>query len=181
MGKKKNGDPRNHQNLPPTRGVGYLYSFQGCLIPYTKTGTVQEISEISCTWSDIPVQRTAIQFVHSTHGVHCSSKGRETDGHTQGYKNPPVPRRVVGESHIPPGLSGEFRKIGTGTKTGLRPCRLPVRPCGRSAPTYTRPLAEPLGQNTRNTVTTGLSGPAVHVSDRFTNSHRKASSPRSTS
>ena len=32
--------------------------------------------------------------------------------------------------------------------------------------------------NIGNTVTTSLSSPAVHVSDRFTNSHRKASSPR---
>ena len=35
--------------------------------------------------------------------------------------------------------------------------------------------------HTRNTVTTGLSGPAVHVCDGFTNSHRKAVSPRPTS
>ena len=31
----------------------------------------------------------------------------------------------------------------------------------------TGPLAAPSGQNTGNTVTTGLSGPAVHVSDRL--------------
>ena len=37
--------------------------------------------------------------------VHCSSKGGETGGHTQGYKDPPIPRRLVGEGHIPPGLS----------------------------------------------------------------------------
>ena len=48
-------------------------------------------------------------------------------------------------------------------KAGLRPCRLPVQPHGWSGPTYTGPLAEPSRQNTRNTVTTGLSGPAVHV------------------
>ena len=29
-------------------------------------------------------QGTAIRFVHSAHGVHCSSKGGEADGHTQG-------------------------------------------------------------------------------------------------
>ena len=88
--------------------------------------------EISCPGSDIPIQSTALWSVHSTHGGHCISKGGETDGHTQGYKNPLVPRRLVGESQIPPGLSpaytrssenmpsirlaGEFRKIGTGTK-----------------------------------------------------------------
>ena len=74
-----------------------------------------------------------------------------------------------------------FWKIRTGTKTGLRLGRFPVRFQGRSGLTNTGPLAEPSGQNTRNTVTTNLSGPAVQVSDRFTNSHRKASSPRPTS
>ena len=39
-------------------------------------------------------------------------------------------------------------------------------------------MAEPSGQNIRNNVTVTLSGSAVHVPDRFANSHRKASSPR---
>ena len=47
----------DHQDHPPTRGVGYLNRFQGRLLPYTNTGTVQEISEILCPGSDIPVQR----------------------------------------------------------------------------------------------------------------------------
>ena len=81
-------------------------------------------------------------------GVHCSCKGGETDGHTQGYKNPPVPRRLVREGQIPPDLSpahprsseniprtrlaGECRKIRTGTKANLRFCGIPVRPQGRT-------------------------------------------------
>ena len=40
-------------------------------------------------------------------------------------------------------------------------------------------MEKPSGQTTRNAVTTGLSGPAVYVLDRFTHGHRKASSPRS--
>ena len=108
-----------------------------------------------------------------------------------------MPSRLVGERCIPPGyspaysrsgenmprtrLAGEFGKVGTGSKVDLRFCRLPVRPQGRSGPTDPRPLAEPSGQNIRNAVTTGLSSPAVHVSDRFTNNHRKAGSPRPTS
>ena len=101
-GEIKNGDTENHQDIPPTGGVGHLNRFQGRLLPYSNTGTIQEISEISCPGSDIPIQSTAVLSVHSTLGVHCSSKGGETDGHTQGYKNPPVPRRLVGEGHIPP-------------------------------------------------------------------------------
>ena len=193
-GEIQNGDTGNHQNVPPTRGVGYLNRFQGRLLPYTNTGTVQEISEISYPGSDIPVQGTALWSVHSTLGVHCNSKRGETDGHAQGYKDPPVPRRLVSESHIPPGLSptyskssgnmlkirlaGEFGQVRAGSKTDLRFCRIPVRPQGRSGPTDPRPVAEPSRQNIGNTVTTGLSGPAVHVPDRFTNSHREASSPR---
>ena len=90
--KIQNGDTGNHQGVPPTRGVGHLNRLQGPLLPYTNTGTVQEISEILCPGSDIPIQSSVFQSVHSTLGVHCSSKGGETDGHTQGCKNPPVPR-----------------------------------------------------------------------------------------
>ena len=89
-GEIQNGDTGNHQDVPPTRGVGHLNRCQGCLLPYTNTGTVQEIFEISCPGSDIPIQSTALWSVHSTLGVHCGSKRGETDGHTQGYKDPPI-------------------------------------------------------------------------------------------
>ena len=118
------------------RGVGYLNRLQGHLLPYTNTGTIQGIYEISHPSLDIPVQGCAIRFVHSTHGVHCDSKRGESDGHTQGYSNPPKPRRLVGDSQVPPklspaytgssknvsttGLAGEFRKIRGGAQTGLR-------------------------------------------------------------
>ena len=49
--------------------MGYLNRFQGHLLPYTYTGTIQEIPEIPHPRSGIPVQGPAIQFVHSTHGV----------------------------------------------------------------------------------------------------------------
>ena len=61
--------------------------------------------QISCPGSDIPIQSSAFRSAHSTLGVHCCSKGGKTDGHTQGYKNPPVSRRLVGEGQIPPGVS----------------------------------------------------------------------------
>ena len=85
--------------------MGHLHRFQGHLFPHTDTGTVQEISKISRGGSDIPVQGSALWSVHSTLGVHCGSKGGETDGHAQGYKDPPIPRRLVGEGFIPPNLS----------------------------------------------------------------------------
>ena len=193
-GEIQNGDTGNHQNVPPTRGVGHLGRLQGCLLPHTNTGAIQEISKISCPGPDLPVQGIALWPVHSAHGVHCFSKGGEIDGHMQGYKNPPVPGRLVGESQIPrnlsptypnpgqnvpgPRVAGEFREIRAGTQTGLRLRRLPVRSQVRPGQTDPGPVAKPSGQDTSTPFTTGLSGPTVHVPDRPANSHRKTGSPR---
>ena len=195
-GEIQNGDTGNHQDIPPARGVGNLGRFQGCLLPHTNTGTIQEISEISCPGSDLSIQSTPFWSVHSAHGVHGISQGGETGGHTQGYKDPPIPRQLVGESQFSLNLSpaytkssqnvsgsrlaGEYRKIRTGTQTSLQLRRLPVRPQVRPGQTDTGPVAQPSGENTSTFVTTGLSGPAVHVPDRSTNSHGKTSSPRPT-
>ena len=194
-GKIQNGDTGNHQDLPPDGGVGHLNRLQRRLLPHTNTRTIQEIPEISCPGSDIPIQGTAFRFVHSTLGVHGSSKGGETDGLTQGYKNPPVPRRLIGESHIPPGLSptyqafspdmsgsrlaGKFREIRTGTQVSFRLCGLSVRPPVGSGPIHTRTLAKPPTKNTGTVIPTDLSGLGVHVFNRFANSHRETSSSRS--
>ena len=193
-GELQDGDTGNHQNLSPTRGVGYVHRLQGRLLPHPYTGTVQEISQIPCTGSDIPVQSPTLWSVHSPHGIHCSDKGSKTDGHTEGYKNPPVLRRLVGKSQVPPSLSpaypnlsttvsrpwlaGEFRKIGTGTQGGFQLCGLPVRPQSRPGPTHTGPVAKPTGKDSGSAITTGLPGPAVHVPDRSLDSHRKTSSPQ---
>ena len=195
-GEIQDGDAGNHQVITPTRGMGHIYRLSGRLFPYSNTGTIQEIFEISRPRANIPIQGPAVRPVHSPLGVYCGRKGGETDGHTQGYKNPPVPRRLVGEIQIPqnlsppypspdqnvpgPRLAGEFGEIRAGTQTDLRLCRLPVRPQVRSGQTYTGPVAKPSGQDTSTPVVTGLSGPTVHVPDRPTNSHRKTGSPRPT-
>ena len=131
---------------------------------------------MSCPGSDIPVQSTVFRSVHCTHGAHCSSKGVETDGHTQGYNNPPVLRRLVGESHIPPGLSPAY----TRSSENMPKFRLPVRPHGRSG----IPIPDHW-QNLRDKILEILSLPVCPVqqfmSDRFTNNHRNAISPRPTS
>ena len=140
--KIQDGNTENHQNIPPTGGVGDLNKLQGCLRPHSNTGTIQEISEISHPGSDIPIQSTAIWFVHSTHGVCCNRKGGKNYGHPQGYKDSPVPKRLLGERQIPPSLSqaypgpgtnvpatwlgSKFRKIRTGTQKDFQLCRLPV-------------------------------------------------------
>ena len=162
----QNGNSGNYPDLPPTRGVGDLNRFPGCLLPYTNTRAIQEIPEISCPGANISIQSTTFRSVNSPSGVHGCSKGGKTNGHMHGYKNPPVPRRLVGQSHIPPGLLsthsgsgslmpksrlvGESGQVGTGTETSLRLRRLSIRPQDRSGPTDTGPVAKPSGKDFRD-------------------------------
>ena len=71
--------------------------------------------------------------------------------------NPPVPRRLVGASHIPPNLSpaytdlgsslsrtrlaGEQGEVRTGSKTGFQLRRLPVPSERGQGQTHTRAVA----------------------------------------
>ena len=137
----KNGETRDNKNLPTGRGVGHFHRFQGHILPHTNLQSVQEVHAFSRPGSVLPVQSPTLWSVHSTHGVHSGGQYGHTDGFTKGKKNPPVPRRLFGESNIPPNLfpaypnlgsslsrtrlAGEQGKVRTGPKTDqLR--RLPV-------------------------------------------------------
>ena len=192
----QDGDSGNHQNLSPTRRVGNLHRLQGCIFPHSHTGTVKEIFEISRSGTDLSVQSSPFRTIHSSHGVHCHSKGGETYGHAEGYKTPPIPRRLVGESHIPPGLSptytgpsttvqtfrlaGEHRKVGIGTQASFQLRRLPIRPPVRSGPTNTGQVAKPTGKDTITHLPTGLFSTGTDVLNRPANRDRETSSPRQT-
>ena len=39
------------------------------------------------------------------------------NGHTQGYKDPPVPRRLVGQDQIPAGLSPAYSRSSKSVKS----------------------------------------------------------------
>ena len=108
------------------------------ILPHTNSQSVQEVHAFSHPASVLPVQSPTLWSVHSTYGVHSGGQRGQTDCLTEGYKNPPVPRRLVGESHVPPNLSpaytdlgsslsrtsvaGERVEVRTGTKTGLQLC-----------------------------------------------------------
>ena len=106
--------------------------------------------------------------VNHTSSKHCplvcpqqpwSSHWQPTVGFTEGYMDPPVSRRLVGESQFPPYLSpaytdfssslprarlaGEQEEIRTVSKTGFQLRRLPVRPERVQGQTHTRAHIQP--------------------------------------
>ena len=176
--------------------MGHFHRLQGRILPHTNSQSVQEVYAFSHPGSVLPVQSSTLWPVHSTYGVHSGGQRGQIDGLTEGYKNPPVPRQLVGESHIPLNLSpaytaigsslsrtrvaGESGKVRTGSKTGLQLRRLPVGPQGGQGQTHTRALADLNRQDTVIPVRSGVPGQAVHVPYRPSNSHRKTSPPGAT-
>ena len=103
----QNGDMREYND--------FVHRFQGHLLPYTNKLTVQKILAFSHSGSVISVQSNTFWSVHCSNGIHNSrpSEGSQTAGSKQGYKNPPVPRRLFGQSHIPPNLSPTYQDLGS--------------------------------------------------------------------
>ena len=132
----QDGNPRDNKNFPPSRGVGHIHRFQRRILPHTNSQSVQEVHAFSHPGSVLPVQGPTLWSVHSSHGVHSGGQRGQTHGTSEGYKDPPVPRRLAGESLYPPHLSpaysnpshtlsgirvaGEQGKVRTGSQFDLK-------------------------------------------------------------
>ena len=110
------GDPRDNKDLPVDRGVGHHHRLQGRIFPHTNSQSVQEVHAFSHPGPVLPVQSPTLLPVHSTHGVDSGGERGQTDCFTEGYKNPPVPRQLVGESNIPSNLSLAYTDHGSSDK-----------------------------------------------------------------
>ena len=192
----QDGNPRDNKNLPPSRGVGHIHRFQRRILPHTNSQSVQEVHAFSPPGSVLPVQSPSPWPVHSPHGVHSGGQRGQTHGTSKGYKDPPVPRRLAGESlyprhlspaysnpsHTVPGarVAGEHGKIITGPTAGLQLRRLPVRPEGGQGQTNRGMFADLDRQDLIHTVGSGMPGPKIHVPHRSTHSNRKTSPLRAT-
>ena len=193
----QDGDPRDNKNLPTGRGVGHIHRFQRRLLPHTNSQSVKEVHAFSPPGSVLPVQGPTLWPIHSPHGVHSGGQRGQTHGSSEGYKDPPVPRRLAGESlyptHLSPAYSnpshsvpgsrvaGEQGKIRTGPQTGLQLRRLPVRPERGQGQTNRRSLADLDRQDQIHHVRSGVPGPTIHVPHRPAHSNRKTSPLRASS
>ena len=104
----QNGDARDYKDLPPGRGVGDLHRLQGRVLPHSHKQPVQEVHVFSYPGQDLSIQSTTLWPVHSPYGVYSGGQRDQIISNEKGYKNPPVPRRLVGESQIPSDLSPTY-------------------------------------------------------------------------
>ena len=189
----QNGNTGNHPDLPPSRGMGDFAGFQQRLFPHSYPSKVSEIPPVSFPKSDVPVPGPTIWPLHSSYGVHLHGQRGKIDGLSLGYKNPPVPRRLVDSSPhqrilppgdpVPPrplpgiGLDGEPSKMGVGTQTGFRICGLLIRPITQTGQTNPEPLGVTPSEGVSSPVPSILQGQGICVSNRSPYSNGEAGGP----
>ena len=100
----QDGNARDHQALPSTRGVGHLAGFQRCLFSYPDQSKVTEVPKVPSQQPILPIYLPSFRPVDGSIGVHQGRQGGQTNGTSSGYLNPPVPRRLVSESPLPGNL-----------------------------------------------------------------------------
>ena len=192
----QNGDSRDNPDLSTTRGVGDIARLQRRLLPHSNSLHIPKIPQVPLSEPVVPVSGTSLWPVNSSHGVHWCGQRGQINGSVTGYKNPPVPRRLVDSSPyqrilppgnpVPPsplpgvGLDGKHAKVRTGTPTSLRLRRLPVRPTQRSSQAYSKPLGSPSTKNNSAFTEQILPSENFHVSYRSSHCDRKTGAPRQT-
>ena len=191
----QDGNSGNHPDLATKRGVGNLAGFQRRILSHPYSPPVEEVHEILPQQTSLPVHCPSLWVGHGSSRVHQDSQGGETYGSEQGYKNPPVPRRLVTESpfegnwspshpssviSVPrTGLAGQHLKVGVESSTGLYLRRLPVRPVDGSGFANSRKMGKLASEAVVFKGSGQLHGQAVHVLDRTPDCHREAGLVRS--
>ena len=88
----QDGNSRDHQALPLTRGVGHLAGFQRRLFSYPDQSKVAEVPKVPSQQPILPIHLPSFRPVDGSIGVHQGRQGGQAKGTSSGYPNPPVPR-----------------------------------------------------------------------------------------
>ena len=192
----QNGNPRDNTDFLATRGMGDIAGLQRRLFPHSSSHQVLEISQVPLSESVLSIPGPSLWPVNSSDGVHLCGQRGQVNGSIPGYKDPPVPRRLVDSSPyqrilppghpIPPvplsgiGLGGEPTQIRVGTQAGIRICGLPIRPLTRTGQTDPEPLGVGSPEGAIYHGQTKVSSQELHVPNRPAYSNRKTGAPGET-
>ena len=100
----QNGNSGDDPVVLEYRGGGHVARLQRRLLPHPNCTKVKKVSQVLPVPTDFPVHSPAIRTGNSSPGVYQGGKRSETYGSSEGYQDPPVPRRLVTESPFPGNL-----------------------------------------------------------------------------
>ena len=185
----QDGDPGNHQGLFTQRGVGHVAGLQRRLLSYPHSPQVQKIPRVLFEQQGISVHSPSFRTDHCSAGIYQGGQRDEIDGSGQGYKNPPVPRRLVAQSPGPGnlptkypdplgpvprfGLGSKHEEVRTGSSTNFQFRRLPVGSPNRTGITHCGALGVIKGKTSLYQEQGPLHHQTVHVSHRSLDSKRE--------
>ena len=189
----QNGNPRDNSDFLATKGMGDIAGFQRHLFPHSSSCQVPEISQVPLPKSVLSVPGPSLWPLNSSNGVHLCGQRGKINGSIPGYKDPPVPRRLVDSSPyqrilppghpIPPcplsgiGLGGEPAKVGVGTQTGFRICGLPKGSLTRVGQADPEPVGIDPPKGAVYHDQPNLSSQAIHVANRPAYGNGKTGAP----
>ena len=192
----QDGNSGNNSAVPTTRGMGDIAGFQRRLFPHSGSCKVPEISQVPFSKSVLSVQGPSLWPLHSSNGVHLCGQRGQVNGSIPGYKDPPVPRRLVDSSpyqrilppghSIPPrplpgvGLDSQPSKVKTGTQTDFRVRGLQVRSLPRTGLTDSEQVGVDPPKVGIHSIQTELPSQEIYVPNRPAYSDGKTGSPGKT-
>ena len=94
----QNVNPRDNLDFLATRGMGDIAGFQRCLFPHSSSCQVPEMSQVPLPKSVLSIPGPSLWPLNSSDGVHLCGQRGQVNGSIPGYKDPPVPRRLVDSS-----------------------------------------------------------------------------------
>ena len=110
--KVQNGNPRVHQDLPDSRGMGIVDRFVGRLPTHPHPSKLKEIPKVLLQVSGVPVHLPPIRTSHSPPGLYNDCKGSETNGPLKRTQNSPIPGRLADQVPVSGGSPSEHSGSG---------------------------------------------------------------------
>ena len=160
----QDGNCRKYLRFASRRRVGDLTQPYRCLVSYTNTPTVSEVSSLQCRRQILPVHSLTLRNRYGPTRVHHGSKRGETDGFCRRHQDSSVHRRLVNESKNKATMPREYPQVDSScSKLGLDNKFRKIR----------------FNSNPGNRVfMSSLCGVGVRVRDRVNNFFSKTTRPR---
>ena len=110
--KVQNGNPRIHQDLPDSRGMGIVDRSVRRLPAHPHLSKLKEIPKVLLQVSGVPVHLPPIRTSHSPPGLYNDSKGSEASGPLQRTQTSPIPGRLADQVPVSGGSPSEHSGVG---------------------------------------------------------------------
>ena len=110
--KIQNGNPRVHQDLLDSRGMGIVDRSIGRLPSHPHTFTLKEVSKVLPQVSGVPVHLTPLRTSYSPPGFYNDCKRSEANGPFQRSQTSPIPGRLADQVPHSGGVPSEHSDSG---------------------------------------------------------------------